>query len=82
MIKPTVHLNGTSKEELVSAYVSALEALRLAHSKVALACPNERDYYVKIDGDEAFREARTEQRVRLSLIERVISELQEIAESL
>lgn len=44
---PTVHLNGTSREELMRQLIEAADALRVAQKKLAEASPNNRDYYVQ-----------------------------------
>jgi hypothetical protein len=45
MIKPTIHLNGTSRERLAEGYADAASKLREAISALAAAGPNRRDYY-------------------------------------
>ena len=44
---PSVHLNGTSKDELERQLGEALEAVRDALRKLDDAAPNGRDYYVQ-----------------------------------
>lgn len=44
MMKPTVHLNGTSREALILAYGTALDALRAAYGALIITAPNGRDY--------------------------------------
>jgi hypothetical protein len=46
MLIPTVHLNGTSGEDLLDQYGSAVEAVREAIDAVCDTGPNARDYYV------------------------------------
>lgn len=48
---PTVHLNGTSKAELVKQLRDAAKAIRAAKDALALAAPHGRDYYVQADPD-------------------------------
>lgn len=45
MIVPTIHMNGTSKAELVRGYEEAYESLSVAYEKMRQAAPNGRDYY-------------------------------------
>lgn len=73
MIAPTIHINGTSGEELVSQLASAGHALEYALTAVAQAAPNARDYYVK--GDTAFREATTDHVSRLERLRSVSREI-------
>jgi hypothetical protein len=44
-VVPQVHLNGTSKEELVDQLRTVLTHLRAAEEALQLATPNGRDYY-------------------------------------
>jgi hypothetical protein len=43
---PTVHLNGTSRDELISQLRGAMEAVHAAEKALAQAGPHARDYYV------------------------------------
>ena len=45
MIKPTIHLNGTSKDVLAKQYNDAVVLLRGALQAMEDAAPNARDYY-------------------------------------
>lgn len=72
---PTVHLNGTSRRELVAGYAQAYEAVTaaldtLTHSDVL----NARDYYVSRDPD-AFRKAVAEHQSRVAKLQSVQAEL-------
>ena len=46
MILPTVHRNGTSREELVELRRATCTALRQATEALSAMAPNARDYYV------------------------------------
>ena len=46
MMVPTIHLNGTSHDELLRQILDAKEAIRKAVEALANAAPNMRDYYV------------------------------------
>jgi hypothetical protein len=50
---PTVHLNGTSKDELLDQIVKAAHAIREAQRWLGAAGPNGRDYYVQGEGAHA-----------------------------
>jgi hypothetical protein len=80
MIFPTVHLNGTHALELLEQHVEAIRALREAQSKLALACPNGRDYYPQ--GPDAIKTAMREHTARMSKLIEIIRELEAIAENL
>lgn len=56
MALPTVHLNGTSREELVSLRLDVVEAIREAVVALRKAAPHGRDYYVQ--GPDAYKTAR------------------------
>ena len=77
---PTIHLNGTSKQELLDGYINALDALREAHKRLAATCPNGRDYYPQ--GSEAINVAMQNHEGRMARIKFVMDELQEIAEAI
>jgi len=55
-IAPTIHMNGTSKEALLSEYKSALKQIRSAHMKFADIEFHARDYYPQ--GEGVFEKAR------------------------
>lgn len=76
MAVPTVHLNGTSKEGLLSPIKAAKSALRTAIEALEQAAPNARDYYVQ--GPDAYRVAEQEHVVRLTQLRLVQSELSEL----
>lgn len=78
IFKPTVHLNGTSRDALLESYCEAINALHEAGRKLAAAYPNARDYYVQ--GDEATAGAMKQHEARLAKLKEVIGELEEIAE--
>lgn len=64
MIKPTIHLNGSSAEDLTKGYLAAERALNEALEALAQAAPNARDYYVQ--GDDVFEKAREEHAARVA----------------
>lgn len=80
MRKPTIHLNGTSREALLEGYVTAISAVNDAMAKLAAAAPNGRDYYPQ--GTGALTEAQQEHEARAAKLRSVAAELQEIAEAL
>jgi hypothetical protein len=45
MLKPTVHMNGTSAEELIKQLRTARRAMQAAFETLREASPNARDYY-------------------------------------
>ena len=78
---PTVHLNGTSRDELLRQLLDADLALSTALAKLRQASPHARDYYVSQDPD-AFKKARSQHDARCKAIFDVRNEIQQIAESL
>lgn len=78
MLKPTIHLNGTSPEGLMEQVQGAMIACRNAISALASAAPNARDYYPQ--GSEAFSIALAEFEDRMNRMRSVLRELEEIAE--
>jgi hypothetical protein len=77
---PMVHLNGTSKKELVSQYDNAIQALETALDVVLKSAPNGRDYYPK--GPDAYEIARKQHYSRTAKINQVINELTSIVEEI
>ena len=78
MMLPTVHLNGTSKGELLQQLCDANSALSAALRALAEAAPNGRDYYPQ--GADAIGKAITEHTARLQAIKNVQKEILAIAE--
>lgn len=76
MTKPTVHLNGTSKGELLRQFEHATTTLQAAIAWAANATPNARDYYPQ--GPDAFPKAYQEHTDRLRKLEEVHAEFQEL----
>ncbi len=80
---PTVHSNGTSREELVSQRLSVVTAIREAVVELRKAAPHGRDYYVQ--GPDAYRTARLVWEGRLAelegVAERIRAEALEIQDS-
>jgi hypothetical protein len=77
MTFPTVHLNGTSKKELLDQWRIAYLALHDARNALQLASPHGRDYYPQ--GPEVICAAQAEHRDRLAKIEAVMEELDELS---
>lgn len=77
---PTIHLNGTSREQLQKEILDAARAVNKAISALEAAAPNGRDYYVQ--SPEAFRLAQTQHRDRLDRLQSVYDELFAISEAI
>lgn len=77
---PTVHLNGTSREELLMQLKNAYYALGKTIEAVYRAAPHGRDYYPQ--GDDAINEAIKEHKSRLERLSSVRDELMTIWESI
>jgi hypothetical protein len=75
MMVPTVHLNGTSKEELMRQLRDAYRALVKAMDALAEACPNGRDYYPQ--GPGAHGAAMKEHSERFAKLSAIACELSE-----
>jgi hypothetical protein len=78
MRKPTIHLNGTSREALESALEDANVAIGYAIEALAKAAPNGRDYYPQ--GDNAFNQARNEHVARIAKLTDVLADIQALYE--
>jgi hypothetical protein len=78
MIFPTLHMNGTSKQQLLDDCCDMGHALNAAMEKMIENGPNGRDYYPQ--GDQAFAQARKEHMDRIAKIHAVKAEIDQIAE--
>ena len=58
MLVPTVHLNGTSKQELLNQNAIAIADIEAARESLQAAAPNGRDYYPQ--GPTALKQATAE----------------------
>jgi hypothetical protein len=78
MTKPTIHLNGTSSDDLFAQVCVVLEALRWARDAMRRAAPHGRDYYIQ--GDQAFNNANGEHVARLDKLTDIMREYEAMAE--
>jgi len=78
MIYPTVHLNGTSKAELIDQLCTASSAMADAIKALENASPNARDYYVQ--GQYAMRDAQDQHARHVNALVQVKNEIDQIAE--
>jgi hypothetical protein len=77
MMKPSIHLNGSSRSDLLDQQANAMTGIRTAIEALSEACPNARDYYPQ--GDQAYSEARAEHVSRLERLRAILKEYEEIA---
>lgn len=73
MITPTVHLNGTSADELMKQFRDAFDALHKATCLLQQAAPHGRDYYPQ--GQDTIYQAQKEHRARIDKLIDVKNEL-------
>jgi hypothetical protein len=76
---PTIHLNGTSRKELLSQFCEAHSAIGRAIDAMHKATPHGRDYYPQ--GDGAIDRARTDHASRIAKLAEVQAEILAIGES-
>lgn len=81
MMTPTIHLNGTNGDDLISQTTDAMLALFAAIKALRNAGPNGRDYYVQQDVT-AFAQAQQQHEDRLAQLEAVLADLVAISESI
>jgi hypothetical protein len=79
MNAPTLHLGGTSFEELYNQHTHAIQALRDVRVVVSNTCPHPRDFIRRDSGYKAALDAHC---VRLGLLTEMIAELERIRESI
>lgn len=77
MIVPTIHLNGTSKEQLLDDLGEASNALDAAYRALKECAPNGRDYYPQ--GAAALRQATEEHLDRLRRLDAIKAEVNALA---
>lgn len=74
---PSIHLNGTSADELCREISEASRAISEASRVLAKMTVHGRDHYVKAD-KESYKFARAEQEARFKALEKINIELCEI----
>jgi hypothetical protein len=77
MMKPSIHLNGTSRDDLFDGYMVAMAAVEAAIDALVRCAPHGRDYYPQ--GDDAWKQAYAEHDARLRALNSVSRELTELA---
>ena len=78
---PTVHLNGTSRAQLIELRCEAAQAIREALAKLAEVAPHARDYPDDPDA-RRYRVAVTFHQMRTAALEGVAADLMREAEAL
>lgn len=73
---PTIHLNGTSKDELLGQVLRAATAVGEALEALREAAPNERDYYPQFGG---WKQAVEQHGARCDRLADVNEELNQLA---
>ena len=73
---PTVHLNGTSGQDLLREYQTAYRAVKFAIDSLCETTCNGRDYYPQ--GNEAYTQAYAERQTALCKLRDVQSYLEEV----
>jgi hypothetical protein len=80
LIIPTVHLNGTSKDELLEQIEEAYAAIGTAVKALAKMGPNGRDYYVQ--KDNPIYQAQDQHSARMKKLLDVQRELEALVEGI
>jgi hypothetical protein len=80
MMIPTLHLNGTSRDELMTQVCDAARALQAAMEALAQMAPNGRDYYVQ--SPDACAQAGREHRERIAKVKEVYDEVTRLGEAI
>ncbi len=70
---PTIHSNGTCKEQLIEALCKCSTALDNAYNALKETAPNGRDYYPQ--GNEALSRATEEHLSRLGRLDKIKGEI-------
>ena len=77
MTTPTIHANGTAKQDLMDALLKAHESLTASLKLLAETSPNRRDYYTQ--GEAAWADAVDAHHTRRTKLTEVKTELMELA---
>ena len=77
MIAPTIHLNGTSRDEISRQLEEAYAAVNAAIDALKRAAPNGRDYYPQ--GLDAIDRAMDEHFARMLKLQSVADEIENLA---
>ena len=80
MIKPTIHLNGSSKQMLFDGWYNAYQKVREALNAIEAIPINARDYYPQ--GDDTWKMAVMEYTGICIEMNKIKTQLDEIVESL
>ncbi len=78
MMLPSIHMNGTSRAELLAGYIDAIDAVNEAVAALWRAAPNARDYYPQ--SPQAYAQARDEHLARLAALDAIRQDLSTMAE--
>ena len=79
MMTPTLHINGTSRDELLDQLSVAGGKVMDAIEALTAAAPNGRDYYPQ--GPSALSRAQSEHDARIARLNTVLVELTDMAEA-
>jgi len=82
---PTIHLNGTSPGELITAIEDATHAINLACDAIAKTAPNKRDYpdfISRVQREERFVSARDAVQADLTALHNILHRLQAVWENI
>jgi hypothetical protein len=82
MMFPTIHLNGSAGDDLLSQTIDAMLALSDACKALQAAGPNSRDYYVQPGQQQRFAQAQQQHEDRIRKLMDVQADLVAIAESI
>ena len=77
LLTPTVHFNGTSKDELLTQLEAVVNALDAALAAMSAAAPNGRDFYPQ--GPAAIIEAETAFAERVRVLEQMRTDFTNLA---
>lgn len=77
LLKPSIHLNGTSKGELLDQLQTVVTALEAALAAINAAAPNGRDFYPQ--GPEALTEALAAFAERAQAVKQVHTDFSNLA---
>lgn len=80
MMVPTIHRNGTTRQELLRQQVAAMNAIDTALEAMGKASPHGRDFYPQ--SPSAFLTAAAEHQARVEALQGVRDQLMQLAEAI
>jgi hypothetical protein len=77
-IVPTIHLNGTARETLITEHSNMITAIHDAMDIISMSTCHPRDFYVQPDGTKRYEAFRAKRMQHIEQLGKIRDDLQEI----